>query len=154
MSRLIGRPAATAVRAPLAAGVPAAPLLEAQHAELAAHFGEAYRSDPTRFDPAIAEQIEAGFAVPATRMVALAALRDAIVRNTATLFETVDLLLCPTVPVEPWSLDVLGPPTIGGRPAGPRGHAVFTPLFNQAGVPALSVPCGWARRDCRWGCKS
>ncbi|MCJ0973224.1 amidase [Pseudomonas sp. PS1] len=123
-------------------GVPAAPLLEAQHAELAAHFGEAYRSDPTRFDPAIAEQIEAGFAVPATRMVALAALRDAIVRNTATLFETVDLLLCPTVPVEPWSLDLLGPPTIGGRPAGPRGHAVFTPLFNQAGVPALSVPCG------------
>ncbi len=123
-------------------GLSPAPLLAAQHAELAAHFGEAYRADPGCFDPAIAEQIEAGFAVPATRMVELAALRDAIVRNTATLFETVDLLLCPTVPVEPWSLDVLGPSTIGGQPAGPRGHAVFTPLFNQAGVPALSVPCG------------
>ncbi|MCQ4314353.1 amidase [Pseudomonas stutzeri] len=123
-------------------GLLAAPLLAAQHAELAAHFGEAYRADPTCFDPAIAEQIEAGFAVPATQVVTLAALRDAIVHKTATMFETVDLLLCPTVPVEPWSLDVLGPSTIGGRPAGPRGHAVFTPLFNQAGVPALSVPCG------------
>ncbi|AHL75345.1 amidotransferase [Stutzerimonas stutzeri] len=122
--------------------LPAASLLAAQHAELAAHFGEAYRADSSCFDPAIAEQIEAGFSVPATQLVALAALRDALVDTTAALFETVDLLLCPTVPVEAWSREVLGPSMIGGRPANPRGHAVFTPLFNQVGVPALSVPCG------------
>ena len=33
---------------------------------------------------------------------------------------------------------------IGGKPAGPRGHAAFTPLFNYCGVPACSVPCGLA----------
>jgi aspartyl-tRNA(Asn)/glutamyl-tRNA(Gln) amidotransferase subunit A len=26
-----------------------------------------------------------------------------------------------------------------------RGHAVFTPLFNHAKVPALSLPCGRGR---------
>ena len=46
---------------------------------------------------------------------------------------------------KPWPLAQLGPPVIGGRPAGPRGHAAFTPLFNYCGVPALSVPAGTVR---------
>ena len=29
-----------------------------------------------------------------------------------------------------------------GAPAGPRGHAVYTPLFNYCQVPACSVPVG------------
>ncbi|WP_369335954.1 amidase family protein, partial [Halomonas sp. ND22Bw] len=51
----------------------------------------------------------------------------------------------PTTPVTAWPLDQLGPPVIGGRPAGPRGHAAFTPLFNYCGVPACSVPAGTVR---------
>jgi aspartyl-tRNA(Asn)/glutamyl-tRNA(Gln) amidotransferase subunit A len=47
--------------------------------------------------------------------------------------------------VTAWAIDQLGPPMIGGRPAGPRGHAAFTPLFNYCGVPALSVPAGRVR---------
>jgi aspartyl-tRNA(Asn)/glutamyl-tRNA(Gln) amidotransferase subunit A len=31
---------------------------------------------------------------------------------------------------------------IGGRPASPRGHAVFTPFVNHARLPAISIPCG------------
>ena len=34
---------------------------------------------------------------------------------------------------------------IGGRPATPRGHAPFTPLFNYCDAPALSVPCGFGK---------
>ena len=34
------------------------------------------------------------------------------------------------------------PPTIDGTPVGGRGHAVFTPLFNHARQPAISIPCG------------
>lgn len=34
---------------------------------------------------------------------------------------------------------------IGDRPAGPRGHAAFTPLFNYCGVPACAVPAGLVR---------
>ena len=44
-----------------------------------------------------------------------------------------------------WPIDPLGPPVIGGQPAGPRGHAAFTRLFNDAGVPAIPVPAGTVR---------
>ena len=50
--------------------------------------------------------------------------------------------LCPVSPVEAWPLGQLGPARIGGQPAGPRGHAAFTPLFNYGSVPAI-------RRDAR-----
>ena len=63
----------------------------------------------------------------------------------AAYFQQFDLLLCPTTPVTAWPLNQLGPAHIGGQPAGPRGHAVFTPLFNYCGVAALSVPAGTVR---------
>jgi aspartyl-tRNA(Asn)/glutamyl-tRNA(Gln) amidotransferase subunit A len=48
--------------------------------------------------------------------------------------------------VTAWPLGQLGPPMIGGRPAGPaRGHAAFTPLFNAAGVPACWCRAGTVR---------
>jgi aspartyl-tRNA(Asn)/glutamyl-tRNA(Gln) amidotransferase subunit A len=34
---------------------------------------------------------------------------------------------------------------VENRTVGPRGHAAFTPLFNLAPVPAISVPCGTGR---------
>jgi aspartyl-tRNA(Asn)/glutamyl-tRNA(Gln) amidotransferase subunit A len=60
-------------------------------------------------------------------------------------FESFDLLLCPTAPVTAWPIEQVGPPVIGGLPAGPRGHAAFTPLFNHCGVPACSAPAGLVR---------
>ncbi|RYD29600.1 MAG: amidase, partial [Sphingomonadales bacterium] len=40
---------------------------------------------------------------------------------------------------------LLGPATIGGATVHHRGHAVFTPLFNHALCPAISIPCGAGR---------
>lgn len=72
-------------------------------------------------------------------------LRQRIGAALERFFDEFDVLLCPTAPVTAWPLDQLAPATIGGRAAGPPGHAVFTPLFNYCAVPACSVPAGRVR---------
>lgn len=114
-----------------------------QQAELAQLFGTQWHSDPRQFDPVIADQIKNGFAITATELTDLTFRRHRTHEQMTAFFERYDLLLCPTVPVEPWLCDTLAPSTIGGRKAGPRSHAVFTPLFNLCDVPAVSVPCGF-----------
>jgi aspartyl-tRNA(Asn)/glutamyl-tRNA(Gln) amidotransferase subunit A len=41
----------------------------------------------------------------------------------------------------PWPAKQVYPPAIDDKPVGPRGHAVFTPLANALGLPAISLPC-------------
>jgi aspartyl-tRNA(Asn)/glutamyl-tRNA(Gln) amidotransferase subunit A len=44
-----------------------------------------------------------------------------------------------------WPVETVHPQVIENKPAGPRGHAVFTPLFNLSLVPGISIPCGSGR---------
>ncbi len=118
------------------------PLIALQQAGLAQLFGTAWRKRPELFDPDIGAQIELGLAVSGTRLAELLRLREHIHASFAALFAKYDALLCPVTPVEAWPLGSLGPANIGGKPAGPRGHAAFTPLFNYAALPALALPCG------------
>ncbi len=113
-----------------------------QSAGLAALYGEACAREPERFDPNIAAQIEAGLKLDGTTMGHALLLREQVMLKLAGFFADVDWLLCPTVPCAPWAFDQIGPESIAGKSVGPRGHAVFTPLFNHALVPAISLPCG------------
>ena len=91
--------------------------------------------------PAIAEMAAAG--KPLTARDYLAAL-DAIAemaRAFERLFARFDFLMTPATAAMPWPAADSHPATIGGVAVGPRGHAVFTPLANALGFPALSVPC-------------
>ena len=118
------------------------PLIALQQAGLAQRFGELWRWQPELLDPVIGAQIELGFAISGTRIMELLKLRETFHTSFTALFSSYDALLCPVSPVEAWPLGSLGPETIGGLPAGPRGHAAFTPLFNYGSVPAISLPCG------------
>jgi len=124
------------------AGISEEALMPLQHAGLAAHYGPAFREDPSRFDPDIAAQIERGLSWRGVEVAAASAVSDQIARALAAFFVDIDILLTPTVPCVAWPLTQLGPAMIGGRSAGPRGHAVFTPFINHARVPAISIPCG------------
>lgn len=126
-------------------GVREYPLLALQHAGLHALYGARLATDRDRIDPVLAAQIEAGGHCTPQQLLEVLRLRERIAAALARFFESFDLLLCPTAPVVAWPLEALGPATIGGLPAGPRGHAAFTPLFNHAGVPACSVPAGTVR---------
>lgn len=122
-----------------------------QHAGLAALYGDAFRKDPTIFDPDIAKQIERGLSWSGADVAAALVASSAIANAFAAFFTEADLLLTPTVPCVAWPFTRLGPDMIGGRPASPRAHAVFTPFVNHARLPAISLPCGTDARGLPFG---
>lgn len=121
------------------------PLLALQQAGLHALYGNRIADARERIDSNLVEQIEAGARRTPQEIALALRLRERIGASLARFFESYDLLLCPTAPVTAWPIFALAPAVIGGRPAGPRGHAAFTPLFNYCGVPACSVPAGLVR---------
>jgi aspartyl-tRNA(Asn)/glutamyl-tRNA(Gln) amidotransferase subunit A len=130
---------------PAADGIAAYPLAALQHAGLHALYGGRSPEQRAQIDPHLLEQIDAGAACTPLQLADALRLRERIARSLSHFFDRFDLLLCPTAPVTAWPLGELGPARIGGRPAGSRGHAAFTPLFNACGVPACSVPAGTVR---------
>ncbi|SFJ37836.1 amidase [Bradyrhizobium sp. cf659] len=126
-------------------------IMPLQHAGLAALYGDAFRKDPTVFDPDIAKQIERGLAWSGADVAGALVASAAIANAFAAFFTEVDLLLTPTVPCVAWPFSQLGPDMIDGRAASPRGHAVFTPFVNHARLPAISIPCGTDGRGLPFG---
>jgi aspartyl-tRNA(Asn)/glutamyl-tRNA(Gln) amidotransferase subunit A len=108
------------------------PLLAIQQSGLAALHGDALRTRRQDFDPDIAAQVEAGLGHSGADVAGRMLMREQIAQALAQFFGDYDLLLTPAAPVTAW-------------PAGPRGHAAFTPLFNYCGAPACSVPAGLVR---------
>ena len=119
--------------------------LACEEAGLASLYGEAWRDGTPKMDATIAHLIGTGTRRSGVEIAQAMMQRRPIHASLARFFEDFDLLLCPTAPVTAWPLDEDLPQTIGGKPAGFRGHAAFTPLFNICGVPACSVPVGFVR---------
>ena len=119
-----------------------AAVMPIQTAGLAHLYGARWRSDPSLFDPDLGTQIEAGLTQSGADV---ARALDASVRMRAILrdaFRSFDLILSATSSALAWPHHQLGPASIGGTPAAPRDHAAFTPHYNHAGLPAISIPCG------------
>ncbi|MEO5770869.1 MAG: amidase family protein, partial [Burkholderiaceae bacterium] len=62
-------------------------------------------------------------------------------RDSAELFERIDLLVMPAAAALPWPADEAYPGVIDGQSVGPRGHAAYTGWVNAAGLPGLALPC-------------
>lgn len=123
-------------------GTEEARILAIEDSGLAKFFGERYRADPDFFDPAIGYQIERGLRANAADVAAAHGFSLSIGGAIARFFANTDILICPTIACVAWAADQLDPATVGDRPAQRRGHAAFTPLFNHARTPAISIPCG------------
>src|SRR5690606_35045558 len=120
-------------------------LMPIQQAGLAQLHGERWQRAPDLFHPDVGRQIERGLRWTGAEVASARMLSAAIARAHAAFFADVDLLLCPTTPCVAWPIDRLGPERIGGIYVEPRAHAVFTPFFNHAKAPAITIPCGAGR---------
>jgi aspartyl-tRNA(Asn)/glutamyl-tRNA(Gln) amidotransferase subunit A len=133
------------------AGATEEAIMPLQQAGLAALYRDAFREDPTVFDPDIARQIERGLSWSGADVAGALLASAAIANAFAAFFTEVDLLLAPTVPCVAWPFTQLGPDMIGGRAASPRAHAALTPFVNHARLPAISLPCGTDRCELPFG---
>lgn len=123
-------------------GVDAAGVMPLQAAGLAHFYGDRWRATPHLFDPDLGAQIDAGLALSGTDVARALEVSRIMATTLRAYLAQFDLILSPTSSTVAWPHNRLGPATIGGTPAAPRDHAAFTPQFNHAGLPAISIPCG------------
>jgi aspartyl-tRNA(Asn)/glutamyl-tRNA(Gln) amidotransferase subunit A len=75
-------------------------------------------------------------------LTAIQKARARLNRILEALFETVDLLLTPTMPTDAFGAGGPPPAEIDGHPISLLGAVAFTYPFNLSGHPAASVPAG------------
>ncbi|CAG4913416.1 amidase family protein [Paraburkholderia gardini] len=97
------------------------------------HMEAAYRR---LLDPDLKALADAGEQVDTATFADALLARHALTTAMETFFQCHDLLLTPTFHC--------GPPPVPGLPAGLRTAPALTAWCNQTGLPAVSVPCGFA----------
>ncbi|WP_409319545.1 amidase [Pseudomonas sp. KCJK9016] len=84
-----------------------------------------------------------------TDFAAALEVRNSVARQVAAWFESIDILLTPTLPRLPQAIGTYnrGAESLDGLQWTARvfDHSPFTPVFNVAGTPAISLPLGMSR---------
>jgi amidase len=100
--------------------------------------------DATTLEPQTLAVYQTGVGVSGIEVNCALDLRNAVTRSVAAFFSRYDLLLTPTLPdVAPRiGTYASGAETMSGHEWTARvfGSSPFTPVFNAAGLPAMSVP--------------
>jgi aspartyl-tRNA(Asn)/glutamyl-tRNA(Gln) amidotransferase subunit A len=108
-------------------------------------YGAALRQQLDQLDPGFATLIERAQRIDLADYLNAQKQRAHFASQVHALFDEVDLLITPTLPILPFAADRHVPP---GQPDGDSGveWARWTPFtwpFNLSGNPAATVPCGF-----------
>lgn len=118
-----------------------------QWAEIAAYHEEDMQRCPEKYGPGLIKSLRAGSLIPATDYIKAQRLRRVQRGQFLQVLSEVDVLVSPTTPIVAPLLTETQP-KINGKPA-PAVYAyalaAFTFPFNQTGLPAVSLPCGFTR---------
>ena len=125
-------------------------------AEAASIFEDVIRGDKLQLmaDPSQAATLKAALEIPAVDYLKAMRIRSLVREALREIFYDVDMVLVPSrMDAAPRIGDGLGGG--GGRSvAGGRGFSGIIPAGNLAGLPAISLPCGFAGglpvRESRW----
>jgi aspartyl-tRNA(Asn)/glutamyl-tRNA(Gln) amidotransferase subunit A len=103
--------------------------------EIAEVHAELYPANRDRYDPGVAAKMERARRVTDAQVAAAAAERERYRERIAALFERIDLLVTPAVPM-------VAPPVALGDLALRERMIECTFPWNVVGAPALALPCG------------
>jgi aspartyl-tRNA(Asn)/glutamyl-tRNA(Gln) amidotransferase subunit A len=93
------------------------------------------------YQPATLERIRAGAGISATRYLEVRRELELLRRSAVSVFDTIDLILTPTVPCLPYGIDELVDNPAELRPKELRMLRNTRP-FNTLGWPTITGPCG------------
>lgn len=107
-------------------------------------YGAALHQQMDLLDPGFATLIERSKSIGLADYLSAQKQRAAFANSVHALFEDIDLLVMPTLPVQPFAADRQTP---ADQPEGDSGveWARWTPFtwpFNLTGNPAATLPCG------------
>jgi len=92
--------------------------------------------------PEIRQGMEFSEHYRARHAAAVDRFRTEVNEAMADLFEQVDLLLCPTSPIEPFDAEGPMPSHVGEVEVSPFNSGALTIPANTSGYPAISIPAG------------
>src|SRR3984957_2369909 len=108
--------------------------------ETAAAHIDSYPARRSEYGPDLAKLIDQGIATKGTEIAGIALERMRFSRELSELFEAVDVLLIPTMPIPTPSLDLMR--AYGEDPNVLLGILRFTAPFDFSGSPTLTLPNG------------
>jgi aspartyl-tRNA(Asn)/glutamyl-tRNA(Gln) amidotransferase subunit A len=109
-------------------------------AEAFAFHATRVREAPAKFQPAVLQRLRQGESIDTPTYIERRRELDQLRRAAGGLFETVDLLVTPTVPLLPVLIT-----EARDDEAAVALYPRNTRPFNTYGLPAVSVPCGYSR---------
>ncbi|MGH8111201.1 MAG: amidase [Rhodanobacteraceae bacterium] len=114
--------------------------------EASAYHTQMLQQTPELYTDDVRSRLESGMLVPAVRYIHAQRSRTVFKQRLHELFEHVDIILAPSVPVPAGltgTTSIIWPDGTEERLA--VTYIRFTILADVAGVPALTVPCGFTR---------
>jgi aspartyl-tRNA(Asn)/glutamyl-tRNA(Gln) amidotransferase subunit A len=110
-------------------------------ADGAAFHRERLQQHPDWFGADVLQRLQSGADFTSTEYILARRTQAETLRKLETIFESFDSLLLPTTPITA--------PVLEGENAIERARVLtrFTAPFNLAGIPALSVPCGFSSEN-------
>ena len=106
-------------------------------AEAYTYHADSVEKAPDRYDPETLARIRTGGTVTVPDYIEARRRMDQVRRGVPAVFQEVDVLVMPTIPILPTAIAETAPDD------GPRLTNIAP--FNVNGLPALSIPCGFSK---------